>query len=821
MLCLRPVLRAKPRGRPGKPRRPPAALIDDFPRELTEFEKLKIRRMMRESVDLVASTESANPEPVQEAPSTPVPDNIDLILANLGKWDVCLAASSLRGALGNASDDTKSAVKNDARLLSFINRVFQSDNWSQTLASGTMLDILSVTSTLDSGSAKSNMLLKELVLARQLEGLTMDQINQIAEAANLHKDVSVQDALLNHAIDRLNIPSLLLMVPHGLSQGRFIIPPSLIPALNKSDLIRVLGMMQRCEFPSVIAETLTIVADELARLSFHRLVSESEKDELLKTLFAIKVKLDSMVFIDGNLFYSKGKANYLGKILKVLTNEFHESAVSLPIDTVSRKMIALLALNKLRLESMDLVANRISAFGNKLLIPATLNGSQFTCLTYALTNHPLSWKRVDKYRNSIARPLAHALRLQLESNQLNPSQIVSCSRSIMSIHNRDVRGVVNQALMLLDPLKLSTVEQIASARLMATLLNHDDSASRIGVEPFLRLVANIDILRLRTPQLVELLETCRSVSVVHRVEEIASALENRLETGSISPTNAVRAVVALGMLQTRGVASLVSTLAAECVSVLEGPRPLLIARLVSGIAACSIANPEIAAIAHSSIEQLLLNVSSPDQLVELRTQPRIACDFTKSLLVLGDLGASYKQHLAALPAPVEDREITAIRGAELTQRSILDDLISLTIKPHVSKEEWEGLLPLSTSFAGDLLGALMPHDPLNDSAESGGFTLSTPRVWRNGSEKIQISIVRSKQCARDNPRHILGAAASAIATDRAAGWQVIVLPEDMLLRAQSEGVDSVKRKVRRARIIHKDAGNRYDVLLRQFRELLS
>jgi hypothetical protein len=373
----------------------------------------------------------------------------------------------------------------------------------------------------------------------------------------------------------------------------------------------------------------------------------------------------------------------------------------------------------------------------------------------------------------------------------------------------------------LDPLKLSAVEQIASGKLIATLLNHDDCASRIRVEPFLRLIANIDIPRLRTPQLVELLETCKSVSVVHRVEEIASAVEKRLETGSISPANAVRAVVAFGTLQTRGVAGLVSTLAAECVSVLEGTRPLLAARLVSGIAACCISNPEIATMAHSSIEQLLLSVSSPDQLEELQTRPRIACDFTKSLQVLGELGVSYRQHLAALPAPAEDREIIAIGGVELTQRSILDDLVSLTRKPHVSKEEWEGLLPPSTAFTGDLLGALMPHDLLNDSAESGGFTLSTPRVWRHGSEKIQISIVRSKQCARDDPRHILGAAASAIAADRAAGWQVIVLPEDILLRAQLEGVDAVKRKVRRARIIHKDAGSRYDVLLRQFRELFS
>jgi hypothetical protein len=216
----------------------------------------------------------------------------------------------------------------------------------------------------------------------------------------------------------------------------------------------------------------------------------------------------------------------------------------------------------------------------------------------------------------------------------------------------------------------------------------------------------------------------------------------------------------------------------------------------------SLSNP---AVDRSWTESALLSLSVPENLELVVSDSVVSKKFASTVPLLGHTGKVYTDHLAVVPGNALE---SLLESAQLEVSTKLD------------KEEWTGLLPKSTSFIGDILGALFESGPLD--SETGGFVIESPRVWRNEGLKLQVTIVRAKDCARDNPRHILARAAKEIARDRAHGWEVVVLPEQAVDNMMINGSPEViKKRIRRARIIHGNVPNNTDRLLSQLKEIFS
>ena len=815
-------------------------LIDDFPRELNEFEKSKIKKSIKANLDFFQKSTLDVPVvsiPVA-MPTIVLSDTVNLALGSLETWPVPLSATTLKEVLGTTPKEVVPMVRSDVRCLDFIASVFANDNWRRQYPNRTLMDLLTVISKLSPNSDRIDHLVDELVIHRELDGMSPEPGLQIVRILT-EAGRPVPPQVITFAQAAMDIPLLLAVVPDGLKSGKLLIPPSLIPVMTKSELVELVSLLPACDFPHVVASTVEMVADQLSRLSFHRLVSDKEKNQLLLALFKLKTKLDSMIYVDSNPFYNKDKRfNFLGKITRTLSSEFHNAVLTLPLATVSTKMMALAGLNKLQLDTIDIVANRISSFGEKILLPSVISPSEFTCLVWAMTHHPESWKRKDRFRNSIAGPLVNGFRAQLTDGRFQPHQLVTCSKSLMSIQNKQVRLVVGEVLSAIDPGRLTNSDRLAAANIAATLLNHGDKSL---LDPIIRIMESVEIARLTTPQLVDMVDICHEAKLVGRVPALTECVERRLAEsgGLISPTNVARLVTSLGYLQTRGVSTLIVNLLQYIPDVSEC-HPRLAARLFRGIAACSVANPEIVESVQPEIESLLLTLSIPENMQQVLEQKRLAADLNKTIRLLGPAGTVFRQHLASIPAspdetqlllatagdpslPVAHGDLDDIDIASDEKPTINDELESLNVEPKISRDEWTGLLPPATSLVGDLLGALMP--PSNQSSihsiESGGFQLVGPRMWRHPTERIQVTIIKANQCARDNSRHILGPAASAVAAERAEGWHVIVLPEDLVQVAAAAGTDMLKKRVRRARILCRDGETQGATLVSQFKEILN
>ena len=784
-------------------------LQDDFPRTLSDFEKRKIAKGIKQNLQLLLPFSRAEPpvvavgKPLETPPA--FPDNISLVLNNLTQWSTITSCHTLSNLVKGIPAPTES-LGMDARFIKFINSVQLEECSQETLA-----DLASVVFHVNPSSAKLALILQELIFKRDLRYCKHETLLIVAQIA-ISIGSPTLNALSQHALNEVDIPLLLELTPHALSMGKMLISPNLIPLLNKSDLIRLVQMLNFCEFPDLIASNLNSITDELTRLSFRRLVTESDRKELLSALFRLKCKLDSLVFIEGNPFYSKLKPskNYMRKILNTLSADFHHAAISLPLAEASGRMLALTGLNILQLKSVDLIANRLSAFGNNLLIPSAVSSTDFTRILYALTHHPQSWKRRDRFRASIATVLSKMFSLHLAGSRMSSPQIISCVSSLMTIHNKEVRMVAGRALESIECKSISNLQLLECSNHLATLLKHATPTARL--ETMVKILNAIQIDTLSTPQLVELLLTCKEARVIHRVDQICMSLEQRVSGGSISPTNTAKSLSALGYLQMRGIRGLLSSLL-NCLPPSSECHPRLASRLLAGIAAVKIANTDGEEIIQDIVEDLLLSISSKETMREVFSQQLVAADLNKSLLLLGDRGFAFRRHLAAIPAG-NDTMVTA--SEDMEKHSLHDEMLLATSTESVSPDEWKGLLPNTSTLVGDLLGALV--DSTSDP-ESGGFEIAGLRKWRNAELKIQVSIVKSTQCSRDEPRHILGPAATSIAIDRAAGWKVIVLPEVLLDATLARGTDSIKKGVRRAKIIARGE-NEFDVLLDRFKQVL-
>ena len=763
-------------------------LKDDFPRKLSRFEIEKIKTMMQRNLGAV-KIDFENSTPGSTIPK-PFPSGLshkaELVYSNLDKWPVHVSLRSLR-----------EVDLEDERVDKFFENFFTQSFDQETIVQ--VIELLMTMNNTTRVSDRVSQLVTELVLNRRLEELPQDLLTVLAQAVNqFGASEQVLNTLVAHALSYYHVSSLLVLNAVTIRRkSEFIFPEILIPTLTKSELVDLLESVEPCEIPQVIAHTVDLVSNELSRLSFHRLVDD--KDRVLKILFKLKLKLDQQIFIENNPFYSKEfKRNFLKfKIFKSISSNFHEQVLALPMPQVAQKMLLLNGVNSLKLESIDIVANRIQSFGDTLL--ANLSGTDFTCLLYAISHHPSAWKRKDKYRNQIATVVARALKDKLDI--LTQSQLVSCTQSIMLYHNSLIRTIISDSIIpRIDFAQISSVDdQTAIGRIMAKL-SHDSDQACTGL---LALFDALDFPRLTTPQTVDFFEICSSAKLVGPIGKLIEILQNRLEVsgGLISPSNVSRVLSSLAILQARNIDSLRNSLL-QTIGDFNSLHPRLLARLVSDVALLNLSSP---ADDLSWAQGALLSLAVPENLNTIMSDGMVAKHFASSVPLLGETGQVYAEHLSQVPG---NSLAGLLENAQLEQR------------PKIDKQEWSGLLPKSTSFVGDVLGALFESGPMD--SETGGFIIETPRIWRNELKKIQITIVREKDCAKDDPRHILARAAREIAGDRSQGWQVIVLPEtaiDGLLETCSQ--ENLKRKIRRARIIHGNIPDDTDRLVRQLKEIFT
>ena len=780
----------------GKSRR--GALINDFPRPLSDFEMQKISKQMVEALS------ATNPAPLVVPQMRPLPSNVEVALASLSTWSTRVAIRALDEIINDASFDTCSMAR-DERLLSFINRLLSGKLPSSDL----LVDFLHVLRKLPmavSGFERRLVpLLEELILNREMHGLSPQDICAIVSTMTPGSQYTnhLEGPLIEWARAELDPQLLISLLPFGLRHGDMIFPDFLVPALSKRELINLLQPLENCHFPEIIATTVCNVSDHLTRLSFRRLVPEEERNEILKILAKLKVKLDTMVYVEGNPFYMKHKKlNFVGDIVNTLSNDFHHSSTTLPIAMATEKMMALTCLNRLRLDSIDLIVNRISAFGDKLLSPSNVSPSVLSNLFLVMTRHPLSWKRKDKYRALIGHQVSKAFKLHLLAGNMTPDQILSCCESLMTIHNKEIRSVVGQALSRLD---IEGPSLISAIMLSSRLLKHQEPTLPVG--NVLQFIQQLRLEELKTSQLVHVIEACSHAGIVSRVHELLDKVADRVGShgGLISPTNVVRLLSAIGELQIRNSCHCIETLT-SCIPDPSLLDPKLASRLVSAIAMSSISNPEIYFTVKPAIEKGLLGLSIPDRIQTVIENDRLAGNLGATIKLLGSSGSLFASHLSMLPV------------GEVNDTVSVADLLAAHIpsSPKVSLEEWKGLLPRETAFIEDILAALVgtPTD------YTGGFILESPTVWRNEAIKIEVNVIRRKRCARDDPRHILGATAREVALKRNNGWDVIVLPQEAITSCSSLEPDAVKKRVRRAKIIHGNESSPYSRLVSQLKEIL-
>jgi hypothetical protein len=330
---------------------------------------------------------------------------------------------------------------------------------------------------------------------------------------------------------------------------------------------------------------------------------------------------------------------------------------------------------------------------------------------------------------------------------------------------------------------------------------------------------SIELEKLKTPQLVSVIEDCRTGKLVRPSEKTLITLTTRLANngGLISPSNAVRVLTVIGDLQIRrcndSIRVLTDSLGDMC-----DVDPRLSARVVNALANCGIANPEVIEESNTHIQPALLALSLPGKIENVFEDSDIAIKLNNSLKLLGSFGVKYREHLSSLPVVISGEPSNAlVNSTESVTLGQLLDSHSKSPDLMTSKDEWEGLLPASMTTVGDLLGALRG----TPTASTGDFEVETPYSWIDAKHRYKIIVVRDKHCARDDPSHILGSPAANISRDRINGWKVMVLPDHALMRVGTEAEVSLKRKVRRAKILNKNDPDDFNRLVSEFREILT
>ena len=766
-------------------------LKDDFPRKLNRFEIDKIKSMMKRNLDAVKVDfeKSQNSQITAKVSSSSIhSDKAELVYSNLDRWPVHVSLRSL----------TEVDLNNDRVDKYFLKLSTQSlDQETIVCLLKLMLKMHNTTRVKERGT----QVLTDLVLNRQLDEMNENSLTILAQSVDrFGAPLSVVDALVSHSLSRFHVESLLLLNKVTIrTKSEFVFPEILIPTLTKSELVDLLESVEPCDIPQIVAHTVDLVSNELSRLSFHRLVDD--KDRVLKILFRLKLKLDQQIYVENNPFYSKEsmRRNFLKfKIFKSISSTFHEQVLALPMPQVAQKMLLLNGVNSLKIDSVDIVANRIQSFGDTLL--GSLSGSEFTSLLYAISHHPSAWKRRDKYRSQIGTVVARNLGAKLDS--LSQSQLVSCAQSVMLYHNSAIRSLVaDEIIPRLNFVQIEAIDdQIGMGRIMAKLAQ-DSQKACIGLS---RLFDAIDYPRLTTPQIVELFDICSVAKILNPTTRLIETLQNRLTVsgGLISPTNISRVIGCLANLQARNTERLRDSLL-QSIGDPTNLHPRLLARLVSDVALLTLSNPTVDS---SWTESALLSLALPENFNTILSDGLVANKFASSVPLLGETGKVYTDHLSEVP---ENPLRALLETAQLETRQKID------------KQEWSGLLPRSTSFVGDILGALFESQSPMDS-ETGGFVIETPRIWRHELKKLQITIVRDKDCARDDPRHILARAAKEIASDRSAGWKVVVLPEQAIdTLITNYPPDIVKKRIRRARIIHGTIQDDQHRLVSQLKEIFT
>jgi hypothetical protein len=755
-------------------------LINDFPRKLSRIEIDKIKSMMKRNL---AASPSLDQKISQPQSSHPTPsDKTELIYSNLNTWPVHVGLRSLcEVPLVHAEVDK------------FMTRVFSLSN----LDHETTVAVLQLMLRMDDKvSARAREILNRLILERELEEFSDDHILVVVDAV-LRFGVSedAMNRLVNHCADQFHTIALLrLNKTSTRTRGESVFPEILIPTLSKTELVDLLESVQECEIPQIIAQTVDAVSDQICRLSFHRLVED--KDRVLKILFKLKLKLDRLIYVENNPFYSKN--SFLkSKIFRSISSQFHDQVISLPMSQVAEKMLFLNGVNSLRIDSVDIVSNRIQSFGDHLL--GNLDGGELTGLLYAISHHPSAWKRKDKYRQQIASVVARALKAKVDS--LSQTQLVSCVESVMLYHNSAIRSVVaNEIVGRIDMTQIESVDdKIRLGEIFVKLQAEDPVLVALG-----RLFESLDPPSLTTPNIVDFFEIFGKTKLVGPCKILMLCLETRLTNsgGLISPTNIARVFATMASLQLRDSRSLQQTLLVSLGDV-SSLQPRLLARIVSDIGLVSLADPTI----HTTwLENALVALGDPDNFNSIVSDSTIATKFASAVPLLGSTGQTYTNHLATVPG------------------NLLSSLLSvakLTTRPHIEKEDSNGLLPKSTSFIGDILGALCETIETQDT-ETGGFVLETRRVWRSQARNLQVTIVRAKDCARDDSKHILARAALDIARDRAQGWRVVVLSETVIEELIATcPTESLRKRIRRARVVHGKVQDDFDRLVIQLKEIFT
>jgi hypothetical protein len=716
-------------------------LVDDFPRQLNQFEKRRIQNeLINITTGLVVEPVSLVSRPTLSQPHSP---SVELILNSLTTWPVELSVKRLRDL----------PVHADIRVERFLAKCFNDPSWREKFDSETLYGLFELVPV---DSPHRSLIAEELVIARPIEDF---EKNSQRAAKLAESSERVMTKLIEYAHRVLDVDLLLALAPYSAS--RLPIPALLVPTLSKSDMITLLDALSDCEFPEVITETLRLVGEELGRLSFRRLVSAEDQEKLLLILFRLKVKLDSMAAVDNNPFYERGKTFFKSQILRGLSTGFDQNASVLAMHEVARTMVALLGINSLNMRGLELVANRINVFASENI--SVLSPTEFTWLIFAFARHPESWKKRDTWRQQIASPLAKGLLVQ--SAELSETQKIACISALMTFHNKHVRSAVVQVLETIDFAKVSRTELLEIGRIIPQL----------KLQGMHAIVTNwsdaVAIDGLRFSQLIELLDVFSHLKLVGRSEEVVRHIESTLESGMhVSPRTVSRILGSIGALQLRKCERIVSALIGSIEESITSLPPHAVSSVLTNLALASIPNPGIVHATQSMVEASLLLLAEPGNLETIDTSG------LTSLVLLGPPGKVFLQH-------VKDLDI--------------------------AEEDQAGPIPRSSSLIGDILGALVPME----FSATAGFELDSSRCWRRNEDRKQIYIVRSADCARDNPRHILAAVAARIAKDRSDGWDVLVVPEDAVM-AVKEG--TLKKRVRRAKIIHKN-GDTFS----QLREVLS
>jgi hypothetical protein len=564
-------------------------LIDDFPRTLSEFERSKIGMELEEALRFSTPTNAS----VLTQKCSLLPPHVNVCLDQLKNWTHRIAMDNLNALRGDLKDGELAAMQGDKRFLAFVSRL------DTNLPSDILVQLLPF---IPPDTPRAVSILEELIIVRELEGLSATQVAGIVESLvpGSSSTINYESVLFQWAENSLEPAVLLKLVAFAVKSGRPAFPDTLLPLVSKHDLIHhVLAPLLSCEFPATIARTVRSVGDLLTRLSFRKLVEEEDRITLLDILARLKVKLDTMVYVHDNPFYDQRsyRTDFLDKVLRTLSNDFHVSAISLPMTPLSDRMMALKCLNRLKPESVDVIVNRISAFGDTLLSPMAVEPTVLRNVFYAITHHPSFWKRRDRYRQAMGVQSAKLLRRHALEGRMSSSDLISCAKSLMRIHNREIRSVTGEVLSSLEPSHVSAKDLIAVVEIAGVLVKHKEP--NLTLPTVVGFMRGLPLAELRPPQLITALEVCRSSRLVNSAADILDAIIDRISRngGLLSPFNIVRIMTLIGELR------LINSKAAlECLSAcLPEPsslHPELASRLNAALTLTAAVNP------HSDSESL-------------------------------------------------------------------------------------------------------------------------------------------------------------------------------------------------------------------------